>query len=161
MKVYIKNKLISLGGSSQVLNENQEPIFVVKGKVFSFTKKKKIYDTNENLLYTIRNRFWNWLATKVYIYDNEKNRIATIKKGKYSFNANFEIEDCVDDMRIDGKVFSLTSTIIKNEQPVGVIVRNFTIIKDAFTLEAEEQEIPFLTALVIAFDNIKDKLQND
>ena len=33
MKLYIKNKLISLGGGSEVLNENKEPVFKVKGKM--------------------------------------------------------------------------------------------------------------------------------
>ena len=40
MKFYVKNKFLSWGGSSEVLNENKEPIYKVKGKVFSITRKK-------------------------------------------------------------------------------------------------------------------------
>jgi len=47
MKLYVKNKLISVGGSSDVLNENQEPHFKVVGKVFSPTKKKVITDLED------------------------------------------------------------------------------------------------------------------
>ena len=40
---------------------------------------------------------------------------------------------------------------------MGKIKRQFTIINDAFELEAKEEDIPFLIALVIAIDNITDK----
>lgn len=161
MKVFIKNKLISIGGSSDVFDERKESIFKIKGKVVSPTKKKIMYDKNGNLLYIIRNRFWNFFADKVFVYDAQKNKVATIKKGKFSFSAKYQIQDCVDSMEINGKIFSRTSKIIRNGQEVGVITREFSFIEDAYSLEAEEQDIPFLTALVIAFDNLRDKIQDD
>ena len=157
MKVFIKNKLISIGGGSTVLNENQEPIFNVKGKVFTFTKKKRIYDMQGNLLFTVRNRFWNSFADKVFVYDAEGSRVATIKKNRWSVNCDYEILDTADEMSIDGKFFSLQSRIMKNGQTVATISREFTLVRDAFTLEAEEKDIPFFTALVIALDNMCDK----
>ena len=160
MKLFIKNKLVSLGGSSTVTNENGEDVFIVEGKAFSPTKKKLIYDKNHNLLYIVRNRWFNFFADKVFVFDNENNKLATIKKGKFSFNHKFAIEDCDDEMSIDGKFFSRTSQIMRNGEVAGVITRDVTIINDAFILEADEKDIPFLTAIVIAFDNIKDKMQN-
>ncbi len=157
MKVFIKNKLISIGGGSTVLNENQEPIFNVKGKVFTFTKKKRIYDMQGNLLFTVRNRFWNSFADKVFVYDAEGSHVATIKKNRWSVNCDYEILDTADEMSIDGKFFSLHSRIMKNGQAVATISREFTLVRDAFTLEAEEKDIPFFTALVIALDNMRDK----
>lgn len=161
MKVYIKNKAVSIGGSSEVYNENQEIIYNVKEKLFSPTKKKRIYSKEGKLLYTIRNRWFNFFANKTFVYDAEKTKVATIKKGKLSFNANYKIEDCVDDMQIVGKIFSRESKIMRNGKQVGVITREFSIIADSFCLEAEENDIEFLIALVIAFDNIKDKDRRD
>ena len=116
MKVFIKNKLISLGGGSTVLNEKEEPIFKVKGKVFTFTKKKKIYDMQDNLLYTVRNRFWNCFSDKVFVYNAEGERVATIKKHRWSLNVNYEILDTEDEMSIDGRFFSLHSQIMKKHR---------------------------------------------
>ena len=161
MKVYIKNKLVSIGGSSEVLNENNETLYEVKGKIISPTKKKEIYDGQGKLLYTIRNKYWTFFVNRVFVFDAQKNKIATIKKNKWSFNAKFEIEDCVDSMSIEGKFFSRTCKILRNEQVVGTIVKDFTLLKDAYTLEADEKDIPFLTALVVAFDNLKDKKEED
>ena len=161
MKVYIKNKLISLGGSSEVLNENQEPIYQVKGKWISITKKKKMYDMEDKLLYTIRNKYWTFFCDKVMVFDADGERVATIKKSKWSWNLKYEILDTENEMSIDGKFFSLKSRIMRNGNPVATISREFTLIKDAFSLEADEKEIAFFTALVIAFDNLKDKKQKE
>ena len=161
MKVYIKNKLISLGGSSEVLNENQEPIYQVKGKWISITKKKKMYDMEDKLLYTIRNKYWTFFCDKVMVFDADGERVATIKKSKWSWNLKYEILDTENEMSIDGKFFSLKSRIMRNGNPVATISREFTIVKDAFSLEADEKEIAFFTALVIAFDNLKDKKQKE
>lgn len=161
MKVFIKNKLLSLGGGSDVLDENKEPIFKVKGKIFSFTKKKKLYNMQGELLYTIRNKFWNIFSNKVYIKNSQGDRVATIKKNKWSWNKNYKILNTEDDLRIEGKFFSLESQIIKNEQLVATINRQFTIVTDAFSLEADEKDIAFYTAIVIALDNIVDKRSKD
>ena len=60
MKFCVKNKLLSLGGSSTVKDENGNDIFKVKGKVFSLTKKKKIYNMEGKLLYVVKNKLINW-----------------------------------------------------------------------------------------------------
>ena len=161
MKVYIKNKAISLGGSTEVLNEQQQPLYEVKGKIISPTKKKLMYDMNGNLLYTIRNKYWTFFCRKVLIFDAEKNRVATIKKGSWSFSRKYQILDCVDTMEIQGHFFKGTSEIMRNGEVAGVITRNFSLIKDAFTLEADEKDIPFLTALVVGFDNIIDQARDN
>ena len=160
MKVFIKNKLISLDGSSEVFDEENKMIYEVKGKLISPTKKKQMYDKDGNLLFTIRNKYWTMFYDRVFIFDAEKNKIATIKKGKWSFNRKYVIEDCVDSMEIQGKFFKRTSQILRNGQVVGSITNEFSLAKDSFSLEADEKDIPFLTALVIAYDNIIDKINN-
>ena len=161
MKVFIKNSLISLGGSSEVFDEENKPIFIIKGKVFSPTKKKKMCDANGNLLYTIRNKYWTMFYNKIFVIDPEGNRVATIKKGKWSLNRKYKIEDCVDSMEIQGKFFSRTSNILRNGEVAGVITREITLVRDAFSLDADEKDIPFLTALVIALDNLGDKIREE
>nr|MCR5113781.1 hypothetical protein [Acholeplasmatales bacterium] len=58
MELVIRNKWISLGGSSVVKDINENDVFFVKGKIFSFTKKKFLEDMNHNLKFMIRNKFW-------------------------------------------------------------------------------------------------------
>ena len=157
MKVYIKNKSWSWCGGSSVVNENKEPVFQVKGKVFSITRKKYLCDLDGNRLYTIRNKWFNWFIHKAFIYDSDNNKIATVKDKWFNIKNEYFIEDYKDEIKIDGQFFSLSSTILKNGEPIGTIRRKLTFINDAFELEANEQDMPFLIALVIAIDNITDK----
>ena len=44
MQVIIKNKFWTIGGSSKIQDTAGNPVANVKGKIFSFTKKKLIQD---------------------------------------------------------------------------------------------------------------------
>ena len=162
MKVFIKNKIISIGGGSTVTNEKGEDIYKVEGKLITVTKKKRMYDMQGKLLYTIRNKYWTFFSHKVFVIDAEGHKVATIKKGKLSLNLKYQILGTEDEMSIQGKFFRGVSYIIKNGKEVASITRDPSLIRDdAFTLEAEEADIPFYTALVIAFDNINDTRHED
>lgn len=158
MQVFIKNKLMSLGGSSAVVNADNNPVYNVKGKIFSPTRKKFIKDLNGNKLYTLRNRWFNWFVHKVYIYDAQtKKKVATVKDKLFNVRKEFFVEGYGDEISTEGNFFSLSTTIYRNDTPIGQINRQITLIRDAFCLEADEKDIPFLIALVIAIDNITDK----
>ncbi len=157
MKVYIKNKFFSIGGSSSVVDENKNPVYKVKGRIFSITKVKKIYDLQGNLLYKIRNKWFNWFVHKAYIYDANKNKIATVKDKWFNINQEYFILGYKDEIKIQGKFFSLTCKIVKNDEIVGTIRRQLLSWTDSFELDAKDEELPFLVALVIAIDNIVDK----
>lgn len=159
MKVIIKNKFFSIGGGSSVKDENGNDVFVVKGRFMSPTRVKWVCDKAGNKLYKVRNKWFNFFSGSAYIYkDNEK--IAKVYHPAFS-PKKFIVEGYKDEIIIDGEFFSPKSTIMRNGKPVGTINREFTIINDAFTLEADEADIPLMIALVIAIDNIVDeKLEN-
>ncbi len=102
-----------MGDGSKVLDENQNPVYKVKGKVFSITRKKFIYDMQDNLLFTIRNKWFNWFVHKAYIYDANKNKIATVKDKFFNVNKEYFVQDYKDEIKLDGKFFSLTCNILK------------------------------------------------
>ena len=160
MQVFIKNKIFSLGGSSVVVTADNRPIYNIKGKVFSPTRKKYVMDLNGNILFTLRNKFFNWFVHRVYIYDVQGNKIATVKDKFFNTNKEYIIEGMRDEIRTEGQFFSLSTTIYRNNVPIGRINRQVTLIADAFSLEAKDCDIPFLIALVIAIDNIVDAKLN-
>ena len=157
MKVYIKNKIWSIGGDSSVVNENKEDVFKVKGRSFSITRVKYVCDKEGNRLFKIRNKWFNWFIHKAYIYDSNKHKIATVKDKWFNVNQEYFVMGYKDEIKIQGKFFGLTTQILKNGEVIGTIRRQITFINDAFELEANEQDMPFLIALVIAIDNITDK----
>lgn len=160
MKIFIKNKLISFGGSSTAVDESGNKVFKIKGKwvLFSPTKKKKIYDKNGKLLYIVRNKWFNWWNTRAFIFDANKQKIATVKNNfNLSNGAKFIVEDFKDEISFDGELLSRQLKILRNGEVAGTLSKEFTIVRDAFCLDASEEDLPILTALVIAIDNISDK----
>ena len=159
MKVIIKNKFFSLGGSSSVKDENGNDVFYVKGRIMSPTKVKWVCDKEGNKLYKVRNKWFNFFNERAYVYEG-KTKIAKVKHPAFAGN-KFIVEGYADEIMIDGDFFSLKSSILRNGEVVGTINREITIINDAFTLEADEKDMPFMIALVIAIDNIFDKIRKN
>ena len=138
MKLYIKNNLISLRGSSSVKDENKQDVFIVKGTFFSITHKKRIKDLEGNLLYKVRNKWFQFITHSAYVYDGKGNKVAKVKR-KFGFKNVF---------------------ICRNGEIVGT-VRRAIDWTDSFVLETDtEQDGAFLVALVIAIDNIFDDMSN-
>lgn len=157
MKVYIKNKFMSLGGSSSVVDENKQPLFKVKGKVFSITRKKYIKTLDNKTLYMVKNKFINWFKHTAYIYDGNKTKIAKVVSKWLNLKNEYIIEGYKDEIKIVGGFFSPKCEIVRNDVVIGTIRRQLTFMMDAFELEGKEEDIPFLIALVIAIDNIVDR----
>ena len=81
MIVIVRNKVFSLTGSSTVKDEAGKDVYRVKGKLrlFSPTRKKKIYDMDKKLLYVVRNKWFNCFLHRAFIFDGHKNKICTLK----------------------------------------------------------------------------------
>lgn len=159
MKVYIKNKLLSLSGKSDVVDVNGNPVYNVKGRVISPTRVKRVCDLAGNRLYKVRNRFFNIIVHSSFIYDENGKKIAKVKSKLFSPDFDIKMYDD-SSMHVDGKWFSLSATIVKNDVPVAIVRRQFDqvrdLFRDAFELETGEKDMPFMIALVIAIDNICD-----
>ncbi|MBP5404742.1 MAG: LURP-one-related family protein [Clostridia bacterium] len=166
MKYVIKNKFISLGGSSTVTDDAGNDLFLVKGKIFTFTKKKQILSLNKEILYQVRNKFFALFLPKVYLMDAEGNEILMIKKKSFfSLRQDFDIvtpEGAEHAYSIDGDMIGRHYDILDNGIPVAHVRRNFNLVKDSFWLETDMTEnAPFFIAFVIALDNYYDKLRSD
>lgn len=165
MKLFIKNKYITIGGSSYVKDENDKDMFAIKGKVFSITHKKEVYDTNGNLHYIVRNKFWHFINDSTYIYDKDKNKIAMLANNKFDFKHKFVLTGYKDDITISGNLLQfpdIKMEITKNGQKIGTLTKDFNILRDTYTLEIDnEQDAPFMVALAIGVDNIFDTAKED
>ena len=161
MRLIIKNKMMSLGGASKVLDEDNNPRFKVKGKVFTLTDKKRICDLEDNVLYRVRNKYWHaWLNRYAFIDDAEGNRVAKIKL-KFGLNKKFFIEGYQDEISVEGNFWGWNYSIYKNGEVIGSLSKKIDFV-DCFVLDIEkEEDAAFLVAVVIAIDNIFDKSQKE
>lgn len=159
MKLYIKNNVWSLRGSSSVKDENGKDVLIVKGKLISVTRVKRIRDLSGNLLYKVRNKWINWFSHSAFINDGEGNRVAKVTR-KFGFKNRIIVEGYKDEISIEGEFLSWTLDIYRNGEYIGAIRRQFNLF-DSFELDVStEDDGAFLVAVVIAIDNIFDNKSN-
>ena len=162
MRLFIKNKMVSLGDGSYVLDENNQNVYKVKGKVFSFTRKKFLYDMEGNLLFEIRNKFFRLFKNSAYILDANGNTIMRIKDKLFSMT--FNIEDCNENIELKGR-FMEGYHVYKDGIEIGFFTLSRDLlsvfVRDAYVLDVFSFEYTnLLTAMVIAYDNIRDNNRN-
>ena len=160
MIVHVKNKFISLGAGSDVVNDSNEPVFKVKGKWPSLRKRKYVCTLDGKRLYEVRNKFWHFIYPSAYIFDENKEKIAKVRKKIVTLRTQFFVEGNEHEYVIDGNWVGWNLSVTKDGVEIGKIKRDFNLFKDAFTIEAEEENMPFMIALVIAIDNMQDKASN-
>lgn len=159
MKLYIKNKIWSLRGSSSVKDESGNDVFIVKGKWLSLTRVKRVKDTSGNLLYKVRNKWINFFSRSAYIYDGDHNKVAKVER-KFGFKNRIIVHGYKDEISVEGEFWSWTMDIYRNGEIIGAIRREFNLF-DSFVLETTtEDDAAFMVALVIAIDNIFDNMSN-
>ena len=156
MRIIVKNKFVSWGGSSKVEDEAGNALYRVKGKAFSWTRKKKLVDLSGNVLYRIRNKWPTWLLHSAFICDVDGNKLLRVRQN-LSFKRFYTVEDCADDIQFEGyPLYGMQVT--KNGEYIGAIKKEFWALRDYFVLDIPDGQDPtFMIALTIAIDNIGDK----
>ena len=161
MQVSIRNKWISLRGGSRVKDMNEKDVLYVKGKFWTFTRKKFVQDMEGNLLYTVRNKFWTFFVHKAMVYDKDGNQVAFIRRKFWSFHDHYYIDSKLGQLEIRGNILCFDYHISLDGKEIGHVSRKISL-RDSFVLDLDDQyELPFFVALVIAIDNITDRRQDE
>ena len=167
MKYTIKNKFFSLGGSSVVYDEKGEVAFKVKGSAFSniITRfhKKIVKDKNGKKLFVVRNKFWHKPFYKSALIFEKRKKLATVTNSHLVKNG-YDVVGATKPISVEGTGWNLQiklgDDVIGRISPpsfdsVKDVVKNIT---DTYILEVfDEQDTPFLVAMMIAIDNIYDQ----
>ena len=161
MQVSIRNKWVSLRGGSRVKDMNEKDVLYVKGKFWTFTRKKFVQDMGGNLLYTVRNKFWTFFVHKAMVYDKDGNQVAFIRRKFWSFHDHYYIDSKLGQLEIRGNILCFDYHISLDGKEIGHVSRKISL-RDSFVLDLDDQyELPFFVALVIAIDNITDRRQDE
>ena len=161
MELAIKNKWISLGGSSVVQDLNGNDVLKVKGKVFTFTSKKFVTDLEDNVKYVVRRQFFYLFRRKARIYDANNNQVALVSRKVLSLHDRYFVESSLGNLKIMGNIFQFNYQILLDGKEIGHIARKISL-RDSFVLTIDDNfDYNLFVALVIAIDNITDKRDQD
>lgn len=159
MALYLKNKFASLGGSSNVTDETGNTKYTIKGKVFSFTRKKFVVNNNGETLYIVRNKYFRFLHFSSFVLDQNKEIIMKITKN--IFTHHYKTDGYTSNISIDGNFIGWDFEVKRNGEVIGTVAREFTLFVDSFKIETfKKEDEALMIALVVALDNINDKAQN-
>ena len=157
MELAIRNKWISLRGSSVVKDLNENDVLKVQGKFWTFTRKKFVQDLDGNLLYTVRNKFWVLFVRKAFVYNKDGEVVAKVRKKFWSLHDHYNVECTYGDLVLRGNILGFDYHITLNGEEIGHVARKISL-RDSFVLSIDETKVDyaFLVALVICIDNITD-----
>ncbi len=157
MELSIRNKWISLGGSSVIQDVDGHDVMKVKGKVFTFTNKKYLTDMQGNVKYVVRNKFWRLFTYRAFVTGAGGSVKATVRRKIFSFRDRYFVTSDLGDMEITGNIFQFNYHILLNGREIGHVARKISL-RDSFVLTVDDNFDPMLmVALVIAVDNITDR----
>ena len=161
MELRIRNNWVSLRGSSKVKDVNEQDVMIVKGKVFSFTRKKFVNDLKGNTHFVVRNKFWKLFRYSAFVEKPDGERVCTIKRKIFSVHDHYFIESSLGDLQIRGNILTFNYAILLNGKEVGHVARKISA-RDSFVLTIDDKFDPYtFVALVIAIDNITDERRDN
>ena len=161
MELAIKNKWITLGGSSTVKDLEGKDVLFVKGRIFSFTRKKFIQDMEGNLKFIVRNKFWRLFQRKAFVENANGEIIATIRRKIFSLHDHYYVYSNLGDLQIRGNILAFNYHITLDGKEIGHISRKISL-RDSYVLSIDDSyDYITFVALVIAIDNITDRRRQD
>ena len=147
MKLLIKQKIISWFDSYNVYDENDNVVYVIKGKL-SWGHKFIIYDTLGNELGIINEKIISFLPTFEIYKNNEKIGIIkqkwSIWKPKYSCDlGNYEV---------DGNIWGLQYQIKKDCNVIATINKKLFSWSDTYVIDSTEEDLFNALLIAVAID---------
>lgn len=154
IQYYLKQKVFSLRDRYKIFDLNQNELFHVEGKLFSFVHKKDFYENQGNLhLFTLTRRLFRLLP----VYDlssPEGEMLATIRKRFTVFVKKLDITGRFGDYTIEGDIFAHNFQVIQNGKVIVDVQKKWISWGDTYEISIfEEEHKEFLLALVIMIDD--------
>ncbi|MBO0469902.1 LURP-one-related family protein [Enterococcus sp. DIV0242_7C1] len=153
-KLYIKQKVFSLGGHFSVKDEHQEDRYMVEGSFLSIPKVFTIKDLNNQVIGTITKKVFSFLPKFFIAVDGKEEMV--IEKQLTLFKAKYRIES--ESLAIQGDWWGKHFEISQNGEVVAAVNEKWFTWGDTYEVEIYEQSLEHTIILVvIAIDFVKQE----
>ncbi len=152
MRLYIKQKVFSIGDKYDVYDEYGNVYFDVKSEIFTIGDKIHLYDLRGQELYFIKRRI-TLLCARYEIYRGQQ-LCAEIQQEFQFFKSKLNIGSAYGNYTIEGDLWARSFIIYRDGFQVGGVAKKFLSWSDTYEMNIADSEDPaFFSALVIAIDN--------
>jgi uncharacterized protein YxjI len=152
MRYVMRQKLLSLADNFTIKNEQEQDVFLVKGKVFSFGDKLSFQDLAGNELVFIDQRLLNWSPT--YELWKGDELLAVVKRELFSFiHHRFTVDvPGPNDLEAEGDFLDHEYTISRGGSVVATVSKRWFSWADTYGIEIADGQADVLvlaTAVVV------------
>jgi len=153
-RYYIKQKIFAITDRYKVLDENQNVIYHIESKLFSFSHKMYFYRNQDSKhLYTLRRRVFT-LLPKYFISTPDDKDIATVVKKLTFLNHRLEILSEMGNFTMEGNFLAHDFGVSCDGKTVLEFHKKWISFGDVYEITIFDEELTdFLLALVILIDD--------
>ena len=157
MKLYIKQKVFSIGAKFSVKDENGNDKYFVEGEILTLGRKLHIYDTYDNEVAFVRQKLLTFMPKFTVEVGGEE--VAEMVKGLTLFKPKYYVDGLGWD--VDGDLFSHDYVITSDNEEIVSIHKAWMSWGDTYELDISDDtdEITAL-AVVLAIDTVLDSANN-
>ncbi len=149
MKLYVKQKVFSIGERFSVKDEYGNDRYVIDGEFFSIPKRFHIYDASGREVLLLQARMFSFLPC--YEIIRKDTVAAEIVKEFSFFRPKYRIDG--SPFSVDGDIFDHDYTILRDGKPCAAISKEWFTWGDSYMLDNfgnEDEEM--LLAILIVID---------
>lgn len=150
MKYYIKQTFLKFFGEEfYVYDENEAPVFIIRGSFFQFPKEFTIYSKDDVAIASITRHFLTFLPR--YTIKTEFEEIE-LRKGFTFFIDRYMISG--RNWELEGDFLSHEYRVILGDHPIMSITKHWFTLGDSYELTIDNAEdAPLCLGIVIAIDD--------
>ncbi|MDT2739723.1 LURP-one-related family protein [Enterococcus canintestini] len=151
-KLYIKQKVFSIGEKFNVTDADQEPLYHVQGSFLKIPKQFTIFDRDDHVIGEITKKVLALLPQFTVMIDDEAAIV--IKKELTLFKARYHIE--ADGISVQGNWWDMDFEVVKDGLQIAVINKRWVSWGDTYEVTVfDERYEKLIVALVVAIDCVK------
>ena len=152
MRYVMRQKLLSLADNFTIKNEQEQDVFLVNGKLFSFGDKLSFQDLAGNELVFIDQRLLNWSPT--YELWKQGELLAVVKRELFSFiHHRFTVDvPGPNDLEAEGDFLDHEYMITRGGSVVATVSKRWFSWTDTYGVEVadgEDDVLVLATAVVV------------
>lgn len=151
-RLYMKQKVFSLGERFTVKDENQDDKYFIRGSIFSIPKNFEIIDANDHHVAKITKKILSWLP-RFYVEVGGQD-ILTISKEFTFFKDRYRIDS--SDIQVRGDWWDKHFEVYRHNRKIAHVNEKWFTWGDTFEIDVFDEEFEHIViALVVAIDFVK------
>lgn len=158
MKLYIKQKILTLGEHFTVKNEFEEDVYYVEGSFFKIPKEFNIYDVNQKKVGHIERQIFRFFGH----YDiNDMKDTLVLRRNFSFFRQNYSLENT--SWSLQGDFFGHNYQVVKDTRPIMTLTKHWFTWGDSYELDIPDSKDAILAlaiAICVDYELLKDQSTN-